>query len=229
MFRKLTFASIEEKNEFEKYKKLKGIYLHKQVYDILLQVNDKKNVTYYALSSFIRYDKNLRDMLYKYLGTAEEYLRALVCEKYDVPSNCSVFKAQKWEKLAELSHKKQEDATSNLFYKLELDFSALMTFAMKQNLIHISEDAKKSIQKLRNETMHHSLLLLGKNHDLAQLDEHFKILEKRLNALLEILPEEYKEGFMESVKRLNGYPRTQYLSIFYLEVQDGTKQICIKK
>ena len=51
MFEKLTFASPKEKEDFEKYKKLKGVYLHKQVYDILLEANGGENVTYYELSS----------------------------------------------------------------------------------------------------------------------------------------------------------------------------------
>ena len=58
MFEKLTFASPREKEDFEKYKKLKGVYLHKQVYDILIEANDGENVTYSELSSIIRYDKN---------------------------------------------------------------------------------------------------------------------------------------------------------------------------
>ena len=91
MFEKLTFASPKEEADFEKYKKLKGIYLHKQVYDILLEANGGESVTYYELSSIIRYDKNLRDTLYIYLATAEEYLRALLCEKYDVAEDCKLF------------------------------------------------------------------------------------------------------------------------------------------
>jgi hypothetical protein len=43
MFEKLTFASPREKEDFEKYKKLKGVYLHKQVYDILLEANGGEN------------------------------------------------------------------------------------------------------------------------------------------------------------------------------------------
>ena len=59
MFDKLTFASPKEKEDFEKYKKLKGVYFHKQVYDILIEANGEENVTYSELSSIIRYDKNL--------------------------------------------------------------------------------------------------------------------------------------------------------------------------
>jgi hypothetical protein len=57
VFDQLTFASPKEKEEFEKYKRLKGVYLHKQVYDILLEANGG-GVTYHELSSIIRYDKN---------------------------------------------------------------------------------------------------------------------------------------------------------------------------
>ena len=92
IFDKLTFASSKEKADFEKYKKLKGIYLHKQVYDILLEVNGEENVTYYELSSIIRYDKNLRDTLYIYLATIEENLRVLLLDNFDLKPNTPKFK-----------------------------------------------------------------------------------------------------------------------------------------
>ena len=108
MFEKLTFASTKEKEDFEKYKKLKGVYLHKQVYDILLEANGGENVTYQELSSIIRYDKNLRDTLYIYLATAEEYLRALLCERYDVDESCKLFKGHCFDKLKDKLFEKSE-------------------------------------------------------------------------------------------------------------------------
>ena len=109
MFEKLTFASPREKEDFEKYKKLKGVYLHKQVYDILLEANGGK-VTYHELSSIIRYDKNLRDTLYIYLATAEEYLRALLCEKYDVAAECKPFEHHCYKPLMEALHDKDDES-----------------------------------------------------------------------------------------------------------------------
>ena len=227
IFDKLTFASPKEKEDFEKYKKLKGVYLHKQVYDILLEANGGENVTYSELSSIIRYDKNLRDTLYIYLATAEEYLRALLCEKYDVVAECKPFEHHCYKSLMEALYDKDDDTSSNLYFKLEPDFSALMDVCIDKKLVSISKTTKQQIKELRNSTMHHSLLLIGKATKLSDLRPHFEALERRTNALIQILPDEYKEGFITSIKRINGYPNKQYLTKFYLEIQDG--KVCVSR
>ena len=146
MFEKLTFASPREEEDFEKYKKLKGVYLHKQVYDILLEANGGENVTYYELSSIIRYDKILRDTLYIYLATAEEYLRALLCEKYDVAEDCKLFERHCSPYLMEALHDKEDATSSNLYFKLEPDFSALMDVCIDKGVISISKTTKQRIK-----------------------------------------------------------------------------------
>lgn len=227
MFEKLTFASPKEKEEFEKYKKLKGVYLHKQVYDILLEANGGETVTYAELSSIIRYDKNLRDTLYIYLATAEEYLRALLCEKYDVVAECKPFEHHCYKPLMEAMRDKDDYTSSNLYFKLEPDLSALMDVCIDKGVISISKTTKQRIKDLRNSTMHHSLLIFGKATNPPALNSHFEALESRINALMQILPEEYRAGFITNIKKLNGYPSKQYLTKYYLEIQDD--KICISK
>ena len=220
-------SMIKELEDKEKYKKLKGVYLHKQVYDILLEANGGENVTYYELSSIIRYDKNLRDTLYIYLATAEEYLRALLCEKYDVAAECKPFEHHCYKPLIEALCDKDDETSSNLYFKLEPDFSALMDVCIDKGVISISKTTKQRIKDLRNSTMHHSLLIFGKATKPSALNSHFEALENRINALMQILPEEYRAGFITSIKKLNGYPSKQYLTKYYLEIQDD--KICISK
>ncbi len=232
MFEKLTFASQEERDDFEKYKKLKGVYLHKQVYDILLEANVGEIVTYYELSSIIRYDKNLRDKLYIYLATAEEYLRALLCTKYDVSEECKIFKGSLGlAKLNEAIFEKIDPdiEESNLYFKLELDLSDIMRICVEKGIIAISNSAQKHINNLRNHTMHHALLLFGKAKKLSDLSSNFEVLEKRINALCELLPDDYRKGFCDDILKLNGMPFKQYLTKFYLEIEDGSKEIRIKR
>lgn len=229
MFDQLTFASPKEKEEFEKYKRLKGVYLHKQVYDILLEANGGGEVTYYELSSLIRYDKNLRDMLYKYLAMAEEYLRALLCDKYDVSKGNAIFRGHCYNSLNQALVEKDDSNshTSYLYFLLEPDFADLMRICIEKNLITLSGPEKKQIKELRNKTMHHSLLLLGKSASLSDLYSYFEAFEEKINALMQILPEKYRAGFVTSIKTINGYPGKQYLTKFYLEIQNG--KVCIKK
>ena len=53
MFEKLMFATQEEKKEFDKYIKLKGKFLFKQIYDVLIET--KNNISYKEISSYITF------------------------------------------------------------------------------------------------------------------------------------------------------------------------------
>ena len=125
MFAQLTFTNEKEKQEFKKYLSLKGKYLYKQVYDILLEKN-KGTVSYQELSSLIRYDKNLRDTLYIYLATCEEYLRALLLKSYDVASDSPKFEQHCYKPLIDALKDKDDLSKSNLYFKLDIDLSILI-------------------------------------------------------------------------------------------------------
>ena len=226
MFDKLTFNNEKEKTEFKKYTSLKGIYLYKQVYDILLELSNNTSVKYKELSSIIRYDKNLRDTTYKYLATVEEYLRALLCEKFDVNEEEKNFEKHCGARLKEALFAKTDSSTSNLYLKLKPDFSALMDVCIDKKLINISSSQKKHIKELRNHTMHHNLLLLGNATNGKALLDNFNVLEKQLNDFIEVLPVEYKTGFLSDIKKLNGSSERPFLRKFYLEVDNGKLRIC---
>jgi hypothetical protein len=168
-------------------------------------------------------------MLYKYLAMAEEYLRALLCDKYDVSKGNAIFKGHCYNSLnQELVEKDDSNShTSYLYFLLEPDFADLMRICIEKNLITLSGPEKKQIKELRNKTMHHSLLLLGKAASLSDLYSYFEAFEEKINALMQILPEKYRAGFVTSIKTINGYPGKQYLTKFYLEIQNG--KVCIKK
>lgn len=228
MFEELIIAP-EERSIFEKYIKLKGVYLHKQVYDILLEANNGQKITYSELSSIIRYDKRLRDTLYIYLATAEEYLRALLCSKYDVNENCKTFKGHCYNPLNEALIEKNDIDNSYLYSKLEPDFADLMRICLERDLISISTQAKKHIKDLRNNTMHHSILIFGKAITIKTAEENFVSLENQLNDFVQILPEDFKKGFFSAIERITGDNSKLNVKRFYLEVDYGSEKICVKR
>lgn len=85
MFEKMTFQNQDEKDDFEKYRCLKGDDLYYQIYRILLEKSAE--VRYVQIRAYIRYDKNLRDKLYIYLATLEEYCKAQLLRFYDVKTS----------------------------------------------------------------------------------------------------------------------------------------------
>lgn len=220
MFDNLTFNSDAEKIEFAKYIHLKGECLHKQVYDILSEANNG-SVTYYELSSLIRYDKNLRDKLYIYFATAEEYLKAQLTDRYDANvSSKYIHYPNEIKNLLNNLKARSLDTPSILYYKLNIDFEALLQVCYEKNIIEIDNVQKQQLNKLRNHTMHHSMLLFGQAHNLKEAKDNFKSLEKQLNAFVKLLPEEYRQGFLSDINKLNGRNEQKYLNKFYLEIKD---------
>ena len=225
MFEKMTFQNQEEKDDFEKYRRLKGDDLYYQIYRILLEKTDR--VRYVTVRAYIRYDKNLRDMLYVYLATLEEYCKAQLLNSFDVriPKK---YKGHCYKPLLEEIIEKESDI-STLYYGFEPDFGDLMHICQTKEVYEINVDDQKDIKDLRNKTMHHSLLLFGNAKNEKELYDHFTTLEKQLNAFAAALPQEYRKGFLSDVEKLNrnSIHKTKHLSKFCLEVQDG--RICVKK
>jgi hypothetical protein len=228
MFEKLTFASPKEEADFEKYKKLKGIYLHKQVYDILLEANGGENVTYYELSSIIRYDKNLRDTLYIYLATVEEQLRVLLLDNFDLKPNTPKFKQRpSTQTLCDALVPKQYLESSELYFKLKADFKVLMETCVAKKVVSISYDVMSLVKELRNDVMHHHLLIFGGAHNLKEANDNFAAFERKIEALITLLPIEYARGFQNDITKLNGASHEKYLIKFYLEENNGKLRVCV--
>jgi hypothetical protein len=228
MFEKLTFASPKEKEDFEKYKKLKGVYLHKQVYDILLEANGGETVTYAELSSIIRYDKNLRDTLYIYLATVEEQLRVLLLDNFDLKPNTPKFKQRpSTQTLCDALVPKQFLESSELYFKLKADFKVLMETCVAKKVVSISHDVMSLVKELRNDVMHHHLLIFGGAHNLKEANDNFAAFERKIEALMTLLPIEYARGFQNDITKLNGASHEKYLIKFYLEENNGKLRVCV--
>lgn len=228
MFEKLTFASPKEKEDFEKYKKLKGVYLHKQVYDILLEANGGETVTYAELSSIIRYDKNLRDTLYIYLATVEEQLRVLLLDNFDLKPNTPKFKQRpSTQTLCDALVPKQYLESSELYFKLKADFKVLMETCVAKKVVSISYDVMSLVKELRNDVMHHHLLIFGGAHNLKEAKDNFAAFERKIEALITLLPIEYARGFQNDITKLNGASHEKYLIKFYLEENNGKLRVCV--
>lgn len=225
MLGEMIFQSHEEKNNFEKYRQLKGDDLYFQIFRILSEKTPKAK--YVTVRAYIRYDKNLRNMLYIYLATLEEYCKARLLHSFDV---CAPKKYQGHchDKLME-NLVPRGDGESNLYYGFQPDFGDLMRICSEKEVYKIKSSDQKAIKTLRNQTMHHALILFGNAKTEKELSDHFNTLEKQLNALVNALPQEYRNGFLDDIVKLNEnslHGRT-HLSKFGLEVYDG--RLCVKK
>ena len=225
MLEKMIFQNKKEEADFEKHRQLKGDDLYVQIFRILSEKTPK--VKYVTVRAYIRYDKNLRDKLYIYLATLEEYCKARLLHSFDV---CAPKKYQGH------CHKElvnnlvpRGDGESNLYYGFQPDFGDLMRICSEKEVYKIKISDQKAIKTLRNQTMHHALILFGNAKTEKEMSDHFNTLEKQLNALVNALPQEYRNGFLADIVKLNenSVHGTKHLSKFGLEVQDG--RICVKE
>ena len=225
MLEKMIFQNKKEEADFEKYRQLKGDDLYVQICRILSEKTPK--VKYVTVRAYIRYDKNLRDKLYIYLATLEEYCKARLLHSFDV---CAPKKYQGhcYKELVK-NLVPRADGESNLYYGFQPDFGDLMHICSKKEVYKIKSSDQKAIKTLRNQTMHHALILFGNAKTEEELSEHFNTLEKQLNALVNALPQEYRNGFLDDIIKLNenSVHGTKHLSKFGLEIRNG--RICVKK
>lgn len=202
-FEKLVLTESEQK-DFEKYAKIKGVYLHKQVYDVLLSYNSEQ-VSYSELSSVIRYDKNLRDKLYIYLATFEESLRTELFSKYDVENKNAVYQFKTGlDELKKAIKRKTNIEFSNLYYCYQLELGR--TIELFEHLKICDEntiDELRQIKGLRNSVMHHNVLVLGKAKNKEEAEENLDVLRKQIALLSKYLPHDYQSGFQSDINNLN--------------------------
>lgn len=197
MFEKL----INKNPDFSKFIKIKGEYLHKQVYDLLLELNNQKEVNYEELSSIIRYDKCLRDKLYIYLATFEEYIRAYIFRNYDLAETPKEKNAP-IDKLVKITVKKFETDNSKLYYYFNYDLGKTISYLEKNNDELVKSLDLESIRQLRNHVMHHNLITIGNSKTVKEMSNNLKKLKNQILALKVALPEDYRKGFINDINIL---------------------------
>ena len=202
MFEKLNYNNKED--VFNKYVKLKGEYLHKQVYDVLIDKNSR-SVNYEDLSSIIRYDKCLRDLLYIYLATFEELLRSEIFRRYDIQSRAKVYKRNSDvnDLVNDSFEKTSENETSNLYFCFRLDLGSTISFLEKKKMF--DDDTIKDlrlIKDLRNNVMHHNLIVIGNSETWNDAVKSKHELENMIRMLCKYLPDDYRSGFKKKVNEL---------------------------
>lgn len=202
MFKKIIFKTDDEYKDFQDYKLIRGEYLYKQVYDIMLYINGNDDIAYSDFSSIIRYDKSLRDNLYIYLSTLEEYIKADIFRKYDISDNLKI-NSKDANAIIENVIKKENEGYSNLYYNFDLDLCGIIEF-IKNHPLDLQIDTNKldSVRRLRNEVMHHHLITCGKAKTQEEVKNNLANLKNQINYLRDLLPIKYQNGFTKTINNM---------------------------
>ena len=196
---KVIFNSNEERDDALFYIKVKGLSLHLEIYDYLLKENNNQAITWKQISDELRLDKGLRDTLYIYLATLEEYIRAYLSNKYEEDIN-----QQFW-----ISGKGRNDIKGNinkgtpLFEVLqETDLGTLINQvnALPSNDIKElfgevgTSENLSAVKELRNCIGHHKFLKTYRFKECTVDGVKSNTLINNIKNLRQLLPERYRYG-----------------------------------
>lgn len=153
----------EDKIRAKKALKSKGVEKHIQIKNKLLTWSENENIEYTKVASTYRYDKRIRNVLFKYISYLEEFYRAIILDNY-IQNTRQVF----WVKQLQMSLIKFENNLNNALE--HLSFSSLLNqcqklpeeikarcFSLNKN--HLKKNLF-ALKELRNAVMHNKFLLL---------------------------------------------------------------------
>lgn len=202
LFLKLYFSNENERKTFNDYLEFKGKFLHKQVYEAFLLYQDA--VSYHELSTYIKYDKGLRNVLYRNLSAIEEFYRSKLINRFDITRELKDFKREVVlnKELVESNNK-----TSNLYnytFCKTFDMNKLISMLDHVNLLNDQEkiDLDK-IRDFRNKVMHHNLLLISHHTNKINIEKEIQEVESICELVYQYLPVPMRNAFEGNVNKCN--------------------------
>ena len=198
----IAFKNEQEKEEAEFYMAVKGVELHRRILDYLGCDFEKSKIEWPKIANVLRTDKALRDIIYKYIATLEEYIRAFISNKY-IDNVQQEFWIDGTSKRQENKIKTNIDSGKNLFDVLEdTDFGSLiqqvknLPIEDKEQLFGdiYSDTNLDAVKELRNAVSHHKFLS-GYKLKTCSVDgfEGCRLIDNIKN-LRQLLPERYRYG-----------------------------------
>jgi hypothetical protein len=202
LFPKLYFTNDSEKNTFNDYLEFKGLFLHKQVYEAFLLYQDA--VSYHELSTYIKYDKGLRNVLYRNLSAIEEFYRSRLINKYDIERELTDFKKDV-VKNGELVE--SNGSTSNLYnYTFCKSFDMYKLISMLSHVKLLTYREKTDLNRIRdfrNKVMHHNLLILSSHTSKDNIETEIREIEFICELIYNYLPEPMRGAFQGNINKCN--------------------------
>lgn len=181
----------------EKSLRSKGVEKHIQIKEKLLSWQSSDFIEYTQIASTYRYDKRIRNTLFKYISYLEEFYRSVILDNYILS-----IKQKFWIKELKERLKKHNN---NLNDALEhLDFSSLLIQCQKLPVALRGQcnlprgkrikDNSIALKELRNAVMHNKFLLLYRGFELCYVqgvdNNQSTSLKANILNLIRFLPKE---------------------------------------
>lgn len=201
----------DDKNTFEKYSKIRGVQQYRIIFETLNKADS--NIKFADVNSFVILDKAIKDVLFKYLGTLEEYIKNDILLRFDFDPKAELKKPEYhyFKGLPKCIRKSNPSDKITNFYKMfALNFGDLVSFIKTYDSQTYDTVKLDIITNLRNSVMHHSPLLFDYNFE-STIDDTLK----GIDALVEMLPFDYKEGCLKNLKAPNQKTKDNIASVYY--------------
>ena len=182
----------DEKKNFENYSEIRGVQQYKIVFETLYKIDI--NVSYSDVNAFVIFDKDIKDSLFRFLGTLEEMIRNDILLRFDFSpdANLKDDEYHYFNKLPKCIKKNNPPDEITEFYKrFALNFGDLISFIREYDYERYDINKLEMVLDLRNDVMHHSPLLF--NHSFSYTAESTL---KKIMVLKELLPERYQQSLI---------------------------------
>lgn len=194
--------SQEGKEDCPFYLDIKGVEIHRSIMEYLqFDFAEGSKIKWSVIAQKLQEDKRIRDRLYIYLATLEEYIRAYISNKYqdDIRQNFWIDGKASWNKI-----KTNLQSRTNLFEVLQdADFGTLINQVKnlpQEDRASIfdekvgTDDNLNAVIELRNAVSHHKFLLKHNFKECKVGDEISNTLENNIKNLRQLLPLRYRYG-----------------------------------
>ena len=205
-FYKNLIIDEEDKERAEKYLTSKGVEKHIILKEKLFNWIEGDKIEYSLIASTYRYDKRLRNILFKYISYLEEFYRSVILDEYR-------YRVKKIQWIRDIKER-LEEFNGDLNDALEhIDFSSLLiqTRMLPQRvknkcLLPKTRNLKENsiaLKELRNAVMHNKFLLLYRGYETCYIDgvdgSKSSNLKANILNLISFLPENVAKGCVKDI------------------------------
>lgn len=195
----------EDKERARKAIFSKGVEKHIIILEKLRAWNKGEKVEYALIASTYRYDKRIRNVLFKFISYLEEYYRSLILDYYRFDwSNIPLDNQLKKEliKRNDMNAALEQILFSSLINQIELIKDNISNRFIFPETKFLKEN-KDALIELRNAVMHNKLLVLYHGFKECYLgDDKFSksaTLKDNVINLIRFLPEEIREACRQEI------------------------------
>ncbi len=193
----MKYENSKELEEAKKYIALKGMVQYQRIINYCKSLSNELP-TYIEISSLYRYDKRLRDNLYIYMATVEEFMRAHIGNKFEnddfnlVKTEQFIKKQNKYKSVSLTLEQLTLGELIQLVLKNKIIFQDVYNLAtLKTNL--------NAFRVLRNKVSHHNFLF-SETYETCMINSIAdKTIKHNIDNVKFLLPIEYRQGFSKTI------------------------------